>query len=341
MTQSEATASPQHPVNAARRWTWPIVKWSLFAVILVFVARQARVLWNQEGVQQVEVAPGWLVLAAGVYVIGWIPSIWFWRRMLQSMDTDVRFADTARAYFCGHLGKYVPGKVGVLVIRAALLKDRGARAGTAALTAAYETLMMMGIGLAVAAALSPRLFDATITATWPWWCRQLIAIPILPPILVLAAFLLLLPLISRLLTWIAARMVSETVDQSEQRPRIDTRLLLVGSIALAVGWSVHGLSLGFTLRAVSNTPLDLSQWPVWTGSVALATSVGFLMLVAPGGVGVREGLLILVLEAQPDIGARQAVAAAVLLRLVWLVAEIVSAVLLYYLVRPRTVGTAQ
>ena len=37
----------------------------------------------------------------------------------------------------------------VLVIRAALVKDRGVRPAVAALTAAYDTLAMMGIAVEV------------------------------------------------------------------------------------------------------------------------------------------------------------------------------------------------
>ena len=57
---------------------------------------------------------------------------------------------------------------------------------------------------------------------------------------------------------------------------------------------------------------------------------GFLALFAPGGVGVREGVLIEVLQVQPAIDARHAVAAAFLLRLVGLVSEVVVAAVLYY-----------
>ena len=50
---------------------------------------------------------------------------------------------------------------------------------------------------------------------------------------------------------------------------------------------------------------------------------GFLAIFAPGGVGVREGALIAILQFQPGIDTRQAVAAAFLLRLVGLGAEVV------------------
>jgi uncharacterized membrane protein YbhN (UPF0104 family) len=85
-----------------------------------------------------------------------------------------------------------------------------------------------------------------------------------------------------------------------------------------------------TIRAVSDEAIDFANWPVWTGAVALATSIGFIAVFAPGGFGVREGLLFEVLRTQPEIGAKQAIVVAVLLRLTWLAAEIIAAIGLYY-----------
>jgi len=325
--------------GSSRRLVWEIVKWSLCLLVVVFVIRRALLLWRDEGIQQVHFSfesSGWLALSGGVYVAGWLPSVWFWQQLMRSLGGRVRFADSARAYYCGHLGKYVPGKVTVLVIRAALIKDRGSPAGPAALTAAYETVVMMGVGLAVGVALLPMMFTETSTHAPPVWSGRLIKLPFLAPILIVALGVLLLPLLSRLLTQIAVRMASTKVNREGRSVRIGTKLLARGMLALVAGWSLHGLSLGLTLRAVTAAPLDLGQWPVWVAAVSLATSVGFVVIFAPGGLGVREELLMEVLRIQPDVGPQQAVAAAFLLRLVWLVAEIVAAVVLYYAVQARS-----
>ena len=51
-----------------------------------------------------------------------------------------------------HLGKYVPGKAMVVVLRSGLVVPYGGRAGTAAIATFYETLVMMCAGGLVAAA---------------------------------------------------------------------------------------------------------------------------------------------------------------------------------------------
>jgi uncharacterized membrane protein YbhN (UPF0104 family) len=66
--------------------------------------------------------------------------------------------------------------------------------------------------------------------------------------------------------------------------------------------------------------------PVVTASVALATVAGFVVAVLPGGLGVREGVLMYALA--PAMGEDLAVVAALVLRLVWVAAELVAAAIL-------------
>ncbi len=329
-----------------RRWrrvAWLAVKWVLTVAVVVVVGRQAWHLWNQDDIQRVEWHVGWLVLAGIVYALGWLPSVWFWRRLLHAFGGEVRYADAARAYYCGHLGKYIPGKATVLVIRAGLIKDRGARLGAAALAATYETLLVMAVGAALAFACTPFLLSDKLLAALPQsqaiesiteMLRRLThQTPYLPALIVLVIAGCGLPLMSRLLSLLSTKFMPAELKASGQQVRIDTKLVAAGAGTFVIGWLAHGLSLGLTLRGVSPGPFDLADWPLWTGGISLASVSGFVVLFAPGGIGVREGLLIGVLGNQPGIGPQQAVAAAVLLRFVWLATEIVVAVALYYMVR--------
>ena len=58
-------------------------------------------------------------------------------------------------------------------------------------------------------------------------------------------------------------------------------------------------------------------------SVATATVAGFVVAVAPGGLGVRESVLMYALG--PALGTGLAVASALALRLVWVAAEVMAA----------------
>ena len=89
------------------------------------------------------------------------------------------------------------------------------------------------------------------------------------------------------------------------------------------------MSLGCVLQSVSDSPIDLSLFPIWLASVAGSTFLGFVVLIAPGGLGVREWVLIETMKDQPLIGVERAIVAAGLLRIVWFVAELGAAAVLY------------
>jgi uncharacterized membrane protein YbhN (UPF0104 family) len=303
-------------------------------VVLAFVGSRAWELWQEEDWSKVSFSWPWLFLAGLAYALGWLPSVWFWKTMIERVGGKVRFRDAARAYFCGHLGKYVPGKATVLVIRSALLKDRGSPVSVSVLTATCETLMMMATGAAVAVVLFPWLIPLERIAHWPGLLKWIMATAWLPGFIIIAGCLILSPIIASFLTLLAVKFTPKGMMGGESRVQITRNLVLKGLAAFALSWMLHGLSLGFTLRAVSQD-VDWTRWPVWTGGVGGATAVGFAALFAPGGLGVREGLLMAVLEHQPDVTGGQAVIVPLLLRAVWFLSEIAVAAMLYYGIRPQ------
>jgi len=319
-------------------WVWFGLKWTLCLLVLLFVGRRAWELWNQgnqDQLSQIHIRFGWLVLAGLAYLAGGIPAAWFWQKLLRSWGGEVGFAGSARAYYCGQLGKYVPGKAAVLIIRAALVRDHGVRASVAVVTATVETLLMMAVGMAVVLSVVPLLFDTAELPQWPSWLRSIVSALELSLIVLAVICAIMLPICSRILTRIAVRMSPTTTDDSSRSVKIDTKLMASGVGASVLTWILFGLSLGLTLRAISVDSWSLADWPVWVGVVSAATVLGFVAIFAPGGVGVRECVLLELLSVQPGISEKQAVATALLLRLVWIAAEISAAAVLYYMVKPK------
>lgn len=330
------TSSPL-PSSTPRRRLWlTFFKWGLCLLVLAFVIWQGYKLSSKEELASLRIHFQWLIPAGLVYLIGWMPSVWFWRSLMKSCGADVPWRDSIRAYYCGHLGKYVPGKALVLVIRTALVKNAGCPPALAALTATCETLMMMGTGLVVVGSLFPLVFTAEQQSRVPAPLQPLIISPWLLPLLVVGVTILCLPLIARLVTLVGRKMTP--AEYHVERPiAIRTSLLLRGLFLFGLSWIALGVSLGFVLKSLDPNLSILEHFWTLVAASAVATSIGFLALFAPGGVGVREGLLMWSLAAIPDITAAHAVAAAVLLRLVWLAFEIAAAAVLYYSGRRKPV----
>ncbi|QDT18885.1 YbhN family protein [Gimesia chilikensis] len=316
------------------RKIWRGVKWLLLALVLYFVWQQGAELYAEQGdtLTGISIDPLWLVLSAACYFIAWLPSVWFWRQLILSSGEQVRFGPVARAYYCGHLGKYIPGKVSVLLIRATLLKDFGVRVSVAALTAAYETLAVMGVGLVVFLSLIPVVLNTEQVQQWPEWMQSVQARPWLVPGLFLLALFVSLPLLSRLLNLFTKKFTKSDVEATEPAPpaAFSLRLLYAGVLLFLVSWTLHGLSLGLALASINGVGLEWQEWPRWTAAVSAAYALGFLAIFAPAGLGVREGLITTILAGSALIGPANAFVAALLIRIVSFASEILAAFVLYY-----------
>lgn len=327
--QEETAAQP--PTGPSRRW-WPAIKWTLFAATMYFVGKRAVALWQSSPTTQLHIDAWWLLPAAALYIVGWFPSIWFWHALLKRLDQHAGPYETTRAYFIGHLGKYVPGKALVLVIRGALLKDAGVSPVLAALTAAYETLVSMSASAAIAVALAPIVIPDSLWDRLPPALHFLRQQPLLVPLIVAIATVVSTPFSA----WLFTRVGRKAVPRGTEAPAvgITASLVLQGVAVTSLSWICNAFSLGCTIQAISDERVNLSQFPVWLASVTLSTFFGFVVLIAPGGLGVREWVLVEVLKDQPTIGGEKAIVAAGLLRLVWFVSELIIAGVLYP-IKPR------
>src|SRR5690349_10830333 len=66
---------------------------------------------------------GWAVVSGLCYLASQVPCGWFWHGVLRGLGQHPARYAAMRAYFIGHLGKYVPGKAMVVVLRTALIRS--------------------------------------------------------------------------------------------------------------------------------------------------------------------------------------------------------------------------
>jgi uncharacterized membrane protein YbhN (UPF0104 family) len=261
-----------------------------------------------------DIDPMWLLVAAGLYLLGLLPAGLFWCRVLRVLGQDARIAETLRAYYIGHLGKYVPGKAMVVVIRAGLIRGRRVHTGVAAVSVFFETLTMMASGAFFAAAILAVMYRDQVLLFW-------IAIG-----LMIAAGMPTLPPVFRRLARLAG-VGRSTPEGRRELERLGYSTLLLGWGCMFVVWLALGLSLWAVLRgmgAADANPIRL--WHLYVAGVSLAMVAGFLSLV-PGGAVVREAVLAELMV--PRLGSVVAVVGALLLRLVWLFSELTISLLLW------------
>ena len=333
-----------------------LLRWGLFLLVLWFVATQAQTMWDANRDINVQIDWKYLVAAGVLSQISWLPSTWFWQRLIELLgDKNLDRYPLIRAYFCGSLGKYVPGKAAVILIRSALAKKHGVSFVRASIASVVEAGAVMLVGCVVTVVFALTVVPPDAVPTWfidavpresTSWSSLLLAVVVL---------ILAMPIVAVPANWIFAKITciiekrsqcvsssdanvnsaEETGDRESPDPttsKLTWQFLVAASLMFALSWAGHGLSLLLVLRSMNPEILTINAWTIATAAAAAGTSIGFFAVFAPGGLAVREGLIITMLA--PSMGGPIAVAAAGLYRLASLIAESVAALILY-VVRPR------
>jgi uncharacterized membrane protein YbhN (UPF0104 family) len=178
------------------------------------------------------------------------------------------------------------------------------------------------------------------SAAIEWQVLAVLSLILLIPV----AFPIVPPVFNRL----AHRVSSPFRDRdAAPLPNISTSMLLEGLLYGACGWVFMGASFGAALQAVTSQDVgwDATFQARMISYLALGYVAGFIIVVVPSGLGVREFFLTVLLTPEiqsrfhvsPDLAAAQAAAAVILLRLSWTVAEMVVAAAVYWLPRRQKV----
>lgn len=313
---------------------WPMAKWMLFAIVFVFIARRAVQLFESAPSTSFQIKWPWLLASGAFYFLGWLPSAWFWKVMLNHLGQPIDTWNSLRSYYVGHLGKYIPGKALVLVIRGSMVKEAGFNGMLGGITAAYETLVFMATGTAIFLAVVPFLGTENLAVASAWKLSWLKNQPWLTAGIIAMGTFATTPISAWIFSQIGRKAMSDEPTPIEQRPSISAGLISLGVAVTSLGWCCHALSLGCVLQSLSNQPLRMNQFPEWLSACTLSTVGGFVILIAPGGLGVREGLLIESLKDLQSVGPAHAVVAAGLLRVVWFVTELLAAAA-FFVARPH------
>jgi uncharacterized membrane protein YbhN (UPF0104 family) len=333
-----------------RRW-WPVLKALLCLAILVAIGRQFAADLRRPELYQRPLHLGWLALSGLLYLLGLGLSALYWRRLLGHLGNRPPLAMTLRAYFIGQLGKYLPGKAWALLLRAEYVRPGGVGLGVATLTAFYEVLTTMASGCLLAAVLFAALGPEGGSNPTAADLRGLLSLRLpesgvlgweAPVLVALALFAATgLPLLPGLFNRVVHRLTLPFRGRDDPVPTIRLAYLGEGLLMTTLGWCLMGGALGAALRGVLGadlawTPAALARLPA---ALAVSYVAGFVILVAPAGLGVREFFLTLLLapelaalgEMGEPAAARAAVVLAVLaLRLAWTAAELLLAGLLYF-----------
>jgi glycosyltransferase 2 family protein len=308
-------------VHSSSRAGWVrAAQWLVGLAIVAFAARSLLRNWEALRAQplRVELDPGWLLVSLLLVWSMYAVLIVAWRTMLAGWGQRLGTWNAARIWTVSSLGKYLPGKVWAVAGMALMAQRLGVAPWAATGSAVVLQVLAVGTGAAVAGITGREALEAAHPGA-----GAALAVLILGA--VVGVGLLLWPPFLRRLLRLAA-------PDAEARGAPAAAGIVVGIVANAFAWLGYGAALWCLARGIfPHAGLRfLPAVAVFTASYL----AGFLALFAPGGLGVREALFILMLQGPLGIGAATALALAS--RLLLTVTELGAAVPFLILPQGRT-----
>jgi uncharacterized membrane protein YbhN (UPF0104 family) len=223
-----------------------------------------------------------------------------WQLLLAGLGSPLPTTAAARVLFIGQLGKYLPGSVWPVLAQMELGTVHKVPRHRSASASVLTMLASLLTGLLAAAVTLP------VTGHADSYLWAYAAVPVL-----------LVCLHPRVLRWGMNRLLRLARQPALERPLSGPVLVQALGWSLAA-WVCNGLQIYLLVPVHSGTALLLS-----VGAYAFAWCVGFLIVFAPGGLGVRE--LLLAATLAPLVGLGTATAVALVSRVLTTVSDLLSA----------------
>ena len=253
------------------------------------------------------VRPLWLTgaVASGTAAL-WISGA-IWGSMFRASGGRTRLPEAAAAWLGSNLGRYLPGKIWQVTGLVGYVRARGdSGAGALATVLLFQAVMLAtgsGVGLA---ALGAGAFEGV----GPW--------PIVLGGLGVAAALT--PALLRRIVRIGHRFLREPGEPGQVS--LGASLLIRAVAGSLLVWSLHGLGFWALLQGlVAENPIDPL---VACGVFSASYVVGYVAVIAPGGMIVREGAMTSLLSVAASVALGPAAALALAARLWATVAELIA-----------------
>ena len=223
-----------------------------------------------------------LILSTLIFAFSYFIQIWAWYLITVKLGIALSISDTLKSWFYSQLGKYLPGKVWLLLSRFYFYESKGRSRKAISIALYFETATV--IGAACLIFLAVLIFHKEKWSYYSW--RQLGWV--LP--LLLLGFASLHPrVLQKISNWVLVRFKREPLSFSFSYADILWILFVC-----IISWMVGGVGFYFFVDSVY--PVTPDYIPFLTGALAISSTLGLIALFAPSGLGVREGALVYLLS---------------------------------------------
>ena len=252
-----------------------------------------------------------IVFASAIAIFARFVFAFIWRLLLSSMGAELspkQSRELLGVYGKAWLGRYLPGSATWVIGKIYFASNLGVSKTKLAVSSIMEALLQLVIVIALAAGLL--VFDPQIAELGQGY----------ELLLILVAFLGLLSVypkvFNRLIGWVYQLLRKSTISNSDL---LSNRAVINASGLFALTSVLNAVSLLMVALAFDASLLENSF--LILGVASLASAVSILVVIAPAGIGVREGIQILGLGLVT--GPEMALAITVMMRVMSIIWDLV------------------
>ncbi len=270
-------------------------------LILFFIVKSLWSGLHEMGHYRFTISPWRIVGAFGAFALLFPAYGWLWQYIMGKFGYRLGYAKSIKIWLLSQAGRYLPGKVWFALGRIYLSEREGVPKSVTTIATGLELLLVLGSSIVVfglASLVKPSMGSRPYV--WSVWLVPVIIVGVHPRII---RFML------AQMRKIGGRASSAIVGANDARAFTMSYadiLKILGTYVIC--WCIYGI--GYYLIATSivlkadvvsaPTPPDFTLLPEMIGINALSWAGGFMSLITPAGLGVREGISTFLLSGLLD-----------------------------------------
>ena len=258
-----------------------LLKWAIVTAIFFFLGKMVWENWVQ--VKEVPFTLRWtsLMFSTLIFAFSYFIQLWAWYLITLRLGIALSLRETLESWFYSQLGKYLPGKVWLLLGRFYLYESKGKSKKIISAALYYEmvTIILAGGIIFVSSLVLLKEGFLLFRGEQLGW--------IIFSLLIILVFLH--PrFLQKIMNGFLVAFKKETITLSLSYPDV------LGILCICMlAWLIGGV--GFYLFVDSITPVPSEHFLFLTGALAVSSILGLIAVFAPAGLGVREGALVYLL----------------------------------------------
>ena len=254
-----------------------IIKWIVAATIIFFLIKYLLDNFNQIPKGEITFNYSLLIISIIIITISYLLMSFLWWLTLKKMNKKISFSKSFRIYFSSMLGRYVPGKALLVISRIYMTQKQGIERKEAFASIVLDLALFSLSGIILFLFTLPFFEIIPKEIIWPLFVAGILLLPLVHP-----------KLLKKIIN-LGLKIIKKQPIRFRMKFKNSFTLLLLHILR----WIIQGI--GMYLFAKSFLPTSPLLIYIIPGVYALSIVLGMLMIIAPGGLGIREGLIVLLL----------------------------------------------